>query len=74
MACGVVLKNMQDQTLRTHLVLHSKRLTTFQAIRDEVVDIRRTQLATGSTPMDIGAFSYEKGNGRQGQRQRCWEG
>ena len=42
--CG--LKNMTDESLRDHLVLQSKRLTTYAMVR----------AATGSSPMLVGAL------------------
>ena len=34
---GCVLKNMADESLRDHLVLQSKRHTTYAMVRDEIM-------------------------------------
>ena len=61
---GCVLKNMTDESLRDHLVLQSKRLTTYAMIRDEVMDVVQARAATGSSPMLVGALMKDKGKGK----------
>ena len=47
---GVVLANMQDETIRNHLILHSRKCKTYQKCREEVRDILRAREAAGTTP------------------------
>ena len=62
---GVVMMNMQDAGIREHLILHSKRLTTFTEVREEVADISRTRSATGVVPMLIDPLKGKgKGKGK----------
>ena len=48
---GCVLKNMIDESLRDHLMLQRKRLTTYAMVRDGVVDVAQARDTTGSSPM-----------------------
>ena len=62
---ALVQKGITDDALKTHLVLHASRLSTFQLLREEVrsVLITRQALGQGPTPMDIGALDV-KGKGK----------
>ena len=44
---GCLLKNVADESLRDHLVLQSKRLTTCTMVRDEIMHIVQARAATG---------------------------
>ena len=64
---ALVQKGVTDDTLKTHLVLHASRLSTFQMVREEVrsVLITRQALGQGPVPMDIGALDAKgKGKGK----------
>ena len=61
---GCVLKNMTDESLRDHLVLQSKRLTTYAMVRDEVMDAVQARAAIGSSPMLVDALMDGKGKGK----------
>eukprot|EP00971_Amphidinium_carterae_P137400 2722947-Amphidinium_carterae.1 len=47
---GVVLRNMADTPLRQHLIMNAERLRTWKSFKDEVLAIRRAQVAP--QPMD----------------------
>merc|ERR1712194_313454 len=66
---GVVLSNMMDIDLKNHLVMQSKRLTTFVDVRSEVADIARTRAATGAVPMMVDAIKG-KGKGKDGDKSK----
>ena len=53
---------MTDESLRDHLVLQSKRLTSHAMERDEVMDVVQARAATGSSPTLVDALT--KGNGK----------
>ena len=59
MRIGIILRQLEDSGLRQHLILQGERLKTYQSFRDELVNVRRAQLAVsgGSQPMDVGALS-----------------
>ena len=65
MKVALVQKGITDDALKTHLVLHASRLSTFQLVREEVrsVLITRQALGQGPMPMDIGALDV-KGKGK----------
>ena len=58
---ALVQKGITDDALKTHLVLHASRLSTFQLVRS--VLITREVLGQGPMPMDIGALDL-KGKGK----------
>ena len=63
---GIVLRNMEDGPLKTHLLFHSERLRRWEDFREELVNIRRAQVTSGATvvPMDIGVLAKGGGNGK----------
>ena len=67
MKLGVITKNMRDVSLREHLIRHAGRLNTWSLLREELMDIVRTQkfLQESPQPMDIGALP--KGKGKKGK-------
>ena len=62
---ALVQKGITDDALKTHLVWHASRLSTFQLVREEVrsVLIMRQALGQGPMPVDIGALDV-KGKGK----------
>ena len=61
------MSSMTAVDFRNHLVLQSKRLTTFAELRSEVVDIFRSRAATA--PAAYAGRCSMAGRGRDGQRQ-----
>ena len=58
---GMVMNGLPEGPVRTHLLLNSERLSTWQLYRDELVQVMRVfALAGGPEPMDVGAVGYEK--------------
>ena len=61
MKVGVVIRNLEDGPLRSHLLLNIGKLDSWAKLREEVRQIRRAQTAltmSGPVPMEIGAFSH----------------
>ncbi len=71
---GVVLTNMKDETLRNHLLLQSKRLTTYAMMRSEVDELTQAREATGSGPMQVDALWKGKGKGKKGKEDYNGQG
>ena len=65
---GVVVNGLQDSATRDHIIRNSARLTTFQQVRTELLEIARTNrvLSQMPAPMDIGALP--KGKGGKGKK------
>jgi len=72
---GILLNCLDEgSALREHLILNSSRFTTWQEVKDEVVNIRRTQLAFRTDdPMDVGALEGKggKSKGKGGETRSC---
>eukprot|EP00974_Lingulodinium_polyedra_P032012 3083167-Lingulodinium_polyedra.AAC.1 len=60
---------MQDTELRSHLVLQSARLETYEQVRDEIVNVCvargaiSSSAAGGPAPMEVGALGAKGGRG-----------
>ena len=67
---GCFLKNLTDESLRAHLVLQSKRLTTYAMVRDEVMDVGQARVATGSSAMLVDALMKGKGKDKD-KKAKC---
>ncbi len=78
---GVLVRSLKEGPLRHHLLLNSQRLETWELVKAEVENLRRAQIATGSTttgvaPMDIDSLAKQiaaiafkgKGKGQAGSR------
>ena len=65
MKIGVVLKQLDEGSLRQHLLMNAARLSTWLDFKREVQEIRRAQASIVATPMDIGAFQ-KGGKGDRG--------
>ena len=68
---GILLNCLEDgSSLKEHLVLNSSRFQTWAEVKEEVVNIRRTQVALGgAAPMDVDALQRKggpKGGGGRG--------
>ena len=66
--------NMQDEALRNHLALQSKRLDTYALVRAEVYDVTQARAAAGFSPMIVDALTkgHHKGGGKKGGGKHQW--
>ena len=71
MKIGIALRQMEEGSLRQHLLMNSSRLTTWKTFKSEIVDIKRASAAVGAVPMDIGALGKGKGKGGRGDDKKC---
>ena len=62
---GVVMLGMADSRVKEHLIRNSGRLSTWTAMKDEILEVTRTQQYIDSqpVPMQLGAFP-DKGKGK----------
>ena len=63
---GVVINGLQDNSVRDHIIRNTNRLTSYQLVRDELLEIARTSrvLSQMPSPMDIGALPQRGARGR----------
>ena len=66
---GVATLLLEDGPIKQHLLMNAERLKTWLVFRQELVEIRRAQVAAGVAPMDVGALT-SKGGGKT-QKPRC---
>eukprot|EP00434_Breviolum_minutum_P041643 symbB.v1.2.037046.t1/scaffold5326.1/size28399/1 len=69
MLLGIVIHGLQDQATRDHLIMNASRLTTYNTVRTELLEMARTNrvLQQMPVPMDISAAPYKgKGKGKKG--------
>ena len=69
MLLGIVIHGLQDQATRDHLIMNASRLTTYDTVRTELLEMARTNrvLQQMPVPMDISAARYKgKGKGKKG--------
>ena len=75
---GILLNCLEDgSTLKEHLVMNSARFNTWEEIKDEVINIRRTQLAFSVQPMEVDGLQTKggpKGGGLRGGGGRKGDG
>ena len=64
---GVVLKQLDEGSLKQHLLMNAQRLTAWLDFKSEVQEIRRAQASVVATPMEIGAFQKGGGKGSKGK-------
>ncbi len=71
MLAGIIINGIQDNSIRDHVIRNSSRLNTYQAIRNELLEMARTNrvLSQMPTPMDIGAVPWKGGKGK-GKNQK----
>ena len=69
MLAGIILNGIQNTELRSHIIRNSYRLTTYSAMRSELLEMARTNrvLSQMPVPMDIGALPNKKGKGKGGK-------
>ena len=68
MLLGIIVNGLTDQGLRDHIIRNSSRLSTYSAVRSELMEVARTNrvLQQLPQPMEIGATpgKYGKGDGK----------
>ena len=65
---GIVILGVTDASVKEHLVRHSGRLDSWSKMREEILEIARTEkcLKSTPTPMDIGATPQGGKKGKEG--------
>ena len=79
---GIVIRQAEEGPMRTHLIMNSHRLATFQDIKTEVTNVKQAQSAVKvrSGAMDVDAFTKgskvaSNGSGKkQDSEVVCWYG
>ena len=78
---GIVIRQAEEGPMRTHLIMNSHRLATFQDIKTEVTDVKQAQSAVkarSGDAMDVDAFTKgskgaSKGScNKQDSEVVCW--
>eukprot|EP00959_Pyramimonas_sp_CCMP1952_P294361 6157045-Pyramimonas_sp.AAC.1 len=66
---GVALLGMENERVKEHLIRNSSRITTWQHVRDEILEITRTQQYIDSqpAPMQLGATPWNAGKPKGGK-------
>ena len=69
---GVTMLGMEDMRVKEHLIRNRVRFTSWNQMREEILEITRTQQYIDSQPMpmQLGANPKGKGKGQREQRQR----
>ena len=64
---GVTMLGMEDMRVKEHLIRNSVRITSWSQMREEILEIARTQQYKDSqpTPMQLGANPKSKGKGKE---------
>ena len=65
MLLGIIVNGLTDQGLRDHIIRNSSRLSTYSAVRSELMEVARTNrvLQQLPQPMEIGATPEGPGKG-----------
>ena len=66
---GVTMLGMEDMRVKEHLIRNSVRITSWNQMREEILEITRTQQYIDSQPMpmQLGANPKSKGKGKEGK-------
>ena len=66
---GIVILGVTDASVKEHLVRHSGRLDKWSKMREEILEIARTEkyLKSAPTPMDVGATPQGGKKGKEGK-------
>ena len=68
MLMGIIINGIQDNSIRDHVIRNASRLTSYQSVRAELLEMSRTSrvLAQMPSPMEIGAVPQKgkKGDGK----------
>ena len=66
MLLGIIVNGLNDSSLRDHIIRNSSRLTTYSAVRKELMEVARTNrvLQQLPQPMDVGAMPWKPGKGK----------
>lgn len=69
MRIAVVQKGINDEALRNHFVLNSRRLDTFKEVKGELTNVLCTGVAlqSGPSPMSVDALNNGKGDKDKGK-------
>ena len=64
---GVTMLGMEDMRVKEHLIRNSVTITSWNQMREEILEITRTQQYIGSqpAPMQLGANPNSKGKGKE---------
>ena len=64
---GVTMLGMEDMRVKEHLIRNSVRITSWNQMREEILEITRTQqyIDSQSMPMQLGANPKSKGKGKE---------
>ena len=64
---GVTMLEMEDMRVKEHLIRNSVRITSWNQMREEILEITRTQQYIDSQPMpmQLGANPKSKGKGKE---------
>ena len=73
---GVTMLELEDMRVKEHLIRNSVRNTSWNQMREEIIEITRTQQYIDSQPMpmQLGASPKSKGKDIKGKRQRQGQG
>ncbi len=63
---GILINGLTEETLRSHMVMHTVRLDTYDKLKQEVTEIARAKnaLSSSATPMDVDALWKGNGGGK----------
>ena len=61
---GVTMLEMEDMRVKEHLIRNSARITSWNQMREEILEITRTPQYIDSQPMQLGANPKSKGKGK----------
>ena len=68
MLMGIIINGIQDNNIRDHVIRNASRLTSYQSVRAELLEMSRTSrvLTQMPSPMEIGAVPQKgkKGDGK----------
>ena len=68
---GVVINGLQDNSMRDHIIRNSSRLTTYQLVRTELLEIARTSRVLNQMPVPMGNWwGTQRQKQKQGSKQR----
>ena len=69
---GVTMLEMEDMRVKEHFIQNSVRITSWNQMREEILEITRTQpyIDSQQMPLQLGAIPKSKELGQRQQRQR----
>ena len=66
---GILINGTSDETLKNHMIMHTKRLDTYDKLKDEVLEIARAKSSMSTSThqaMDVDALGYKGKKGGKG--------